>query len=211
MYLANKKFPEWKHRFPKKDVVIKAFAEDQGLIINGDSYIWFCFLVQSGNFPKLNINNQNFNKLHRIIKKTKSGQISKSKSFIKSLRSAYKEKEPGIYKIECLVNGNIYIGSSSSVKARWDWHISDLKNNKHHNYKLQKDFNDFGIQKFTFEKIYSPLENISRDELYNVEQIYIDHYKPEYNIEKIVSKPPPKKSNLLLSGQRKMQTSKLHK
>ena len=47
----------------------------------------------------------------------------------------------GIYKITNVKNGKIYIGSSSNIERRVTEHKHDLIENKHHSYKMQKDFN----------------------------------------------------------------------
>lgn len=50
----------------------------------------------------------------------------------------------GIYKIENILNGKVYIGSSSNIENRIAQHKQDLKRNRHHSFKLQNDFNEFG-------------------------------------------------------------------
>lgn len=69
----------------------------------------------------------------------------------------------GVYKIICLSNSKIYVGSASSVKApsrtkrgfygRWSLHITNLCNNKHPNKHLQNAWNLYGEGNFTFEII----------------------------------------------------------
>ena len=54
-------------------------------------------------------------------------------------------KQMGIYKITNKINNKMYIGSSKNITGRWNYHIDDLFENKHHSYKLQKEFNEFGI------------------------------------------------------------------
>ena len=57
----------------------------------------------------------------------------------------------GLYKIENKVNGKVYIGESINIEQRWNIHLEDLIANKHHSYKLQKDWNEYGEDKFSFE------------------------------------------------------------
>lgn len=57
----------------------------------------------------------------------------------------------GLYKIENKVNGKVYIGESINIEQRWNTHLESLKANKHHSYKLQKDWNEFGKDNFIFE------------------------------------------------------------
>lgn len=81
----------------------------------------------------------------------------------------------GIYKITNINNNKVYIGSSSDIERRFLEHKRDLKENKHHSYKMQNDFNlNKNIEDFVFEVI----ENIngSKADLFRREQFYIDKY-----------------------------------
>lgn len=57
----------------------------------------------------------------------------------------------GIYKITCLENNKIYIGSSKNIKERLKQHIKLLKSNTHPNQYLQSSFNKFEIKNFKFD------------------------------------------------------------
>ena len=59
----------------------------------------------------------------------------------------------GIYSITNVENGKMYIGSAVDLNKRKALHLSTLKNKTHHNYFLQKDFNDYGEKNFNFEII----------------------------------------------------------
>lgn len=87
-------------------------------------------------------------------------------------------KDIGIYKIENKVNGKIYIGSSIDIKKRWIRHIWDLKKNKHHSIILQRAWNKYGEENFTF-KI---LRKCNVDNILIIEQHYLNKYLPIYNI-----------------------------
>lgn len=50
-------------------------------------------------------------------------------------------KQSGIYKLKLKDNPTVYIGSSIDIGARIKEHNRDLLNGKHHNYRLQNDFN----------------------------------------------------------------------
>jgi group I intron endonuclease len=56
----------------------------------------------------------------------------------------------GVYKITCLGNNKIYVGSSSNIKMRWYRHISNLKYNKS-NPNLQNSYNKYGKDLMKFE------------------------------------------------------------
>lgn len=76
----------------------------------------------------------------------------------------------GIYKIANRKNGWSYIGSSKSIENRWKQHISELEDKKHHCYRLQYDWDKYGICEFDF----SVLEICDEDVLIQREQYYID-------------------------------------
>ena len=99
-------------------------------------------------------------------------------------------KNKGVYKIVNNINGKIYIGSTGSkggFKKRWSYHLDGLRHNKHHSIHLQRAWNKYGVQSFTFE-IIEVIENINI--LLEREQFYLDFYqsydiKIGYNICKI--------------------------
>ena len=76
----------------------------------------------------------------------------------------------GVYIITNKVNGKFYVGSGVSVFSRWLNHASYLKNDTHINYKLQRAFNKYGFDNFTFEI----LEMHEPDGLNVCEQSYLD-------------------------------------
>jgi group I intron endonuclease len=88
----------------------------------------------------------------------------------------------GIYQIMNTKNGKIYIGSAKNITYRWNQHLHELYLNIHKNYKLQNDYNKFGIESFSF----SILEIvIDKKLLLNREQYYIDcldSIEDNYNI-----------------------------
>ena len=55
---------------------------------------------------------------------------------------------PGIYRINCKVNGKVYIGESTVICARIGSHFNQLAANKHHCRELQADWNNFGTKAF---------------------------------------------------------------
>ena len=91
-------------------------------------------------------------------------------------------KTSGVYKIKNLINNKIYIGSAINLNLRYRKHISDLKNNKHCNKKLQNSWNKHGEDSFDFVIIE---QVIDKTKLLEREQYYLDNLKPEYNICKI--------------------------
>ena len=69
----------------------------------------------------------------------------------------------GIYKITCLSNNKIYVGSAFGTKnsskkrngfyRRWEEHIKSLRENNHHNKHLQSAWNKYSENSFEFEII----------------------------------------------------------
>lgn len=83
----------------------------------------------------------------------------------------------GVYIIENIVTGKCYIGSTLvSFKSRFSDHMGDLKRNKHHSKKLQRSFNKHGQEAFRF-RVLEVCDNARE-----VEQSWLDKYKPFYNM-----------------------------
>lgn len=74
----------------------------------------------------------------------------------------------GIYKIVCLVNDKSYVGQTHNYKNRKWSHKTGLRSGKHHNKKLQKDFDTYGEEKFIFEF----LEECSTDYELDIKEDY---------------------------------------
>lgn len=83
-----------------------------------------------------------------------------------------------IYKIENIINNNIYIGSAVNIKTRWWNHVSELRGGRHRNKHLQRAWNKHGEDNF----IFSILEICDIEKLIELEQFYIDTLRPQYNI-----------------------------
>jgi len=80
--------------------------------------------------------------------------------------------ESGIYVIENIINNKRYIGSAKNFKKRWYVHKSALNNNTHDNSYLQKAWNKYGVNNFSF----GILEEVEPDKLIEREQYYIHFY-----------------------------------
>lgn len=102
-----------------------------------------------------------------------------------------KEKISGIYKINNLVNGKIYIGSAVDIYKRWREHKNRLKLNNHENIYLQRSYNKHGINNFIFEIVEVVKE---KGRLIEREQYWFDLLKPYereigYNILPVAGSP----------------------
>lgn len=87
----------------------------------------------------------------------------------------------GIYCIKNIIDRNIYIGSSIDINKRKKQHFTALRNNKHHSRYLQRSFNKYKEENFSF----NILEECNSDILLTREQHFIDILNPRYNICKI--------------------------
>lgn len=94
--------------------------------------------------------------------------------------SVFDVNASGIYQIRNIANGKRYVGSALRISKRWKEHLRDLRKDAHHSKALQRAWNKYGIDVFSFEVV----ENCSTLELILREQFYLDE-KSEYNICKI--------------------------
>ena len=133
-----------------------------------------------------------------------------------------KEKICGIYKIENLVNGKMYIGLSSNIKQRWRCHKIDLNGNRHDNQYLQNAWNKYGIEKFKFEIIEEcEITSLSKKEGHyilkyetcNKEKGYNMNYGGEFKLhtEEVKQKISEKHKGKILSDITKEKLSKANK
>lgn len=109
----------------------------------------------------------------------------------------------GIYKIVNTVTGDFYVGSAVNLRKRWSQHKSTLIANCHKNAHLQRAWNKYGADCFTFEAVLY----CDKEHLLEREQFHIDNDKPSYNI------APTAGSNLgrKFSDETKRNMSEAHK
>jgi group I intron endonuclease len=80
----------------------------------------------------------------------------------------------GIYLIKNIANNKVYVGSARNANQRWREHKHSLKKGKHHSSYLQRAWDKYGEQSFTFDII----EEVTNPEhLIAYEQVYLDYYK----------------------------------
>lgn len=87
-----------------------------------------------------------------------------------------------IYKIENKINHKKYIGLTNNIARRKTRHFTDLRYNHHDNHFLQKEFNIYGEDNFSFNVKF--MGDVSYQEINEKEQYYIkyyDSYKNGYN------------------------------
>jgi group I intron endonuclease len=78
---------------------------------------------------------------------------------------------PGVYSITCLINGWVYIGSSQSVRVRWNGHRSHLRNHWHNAPQVQADWDKYGPDAFRCDLVAVVHD---KDERLATEQAHLD-------------------------------------
>lgn len=101
-----------------------------------------------------------------------------------------------IYKIENVKTGDFYIGSTIDIKNRFKSHKGLLKKNKHYNSYLQSSYNKYGKENFEFV-VLEELTNSTREELFELEQQYIDDLIPKFNGMRTVGAYSPKTQSVI--------------
>jgi group I intron endonuclease len=101
------------------------------------------------------------------------------------IKREYKErkKPAGIFQIKNVANGKLYLGSSLNLEGPLSGHKFMLKIGNHRNEALQKDWNEFGEEKFVFEilevvKVKDDPNFNLEDELTLLEQIWAERLQP---------------------------------
>ena len=77
----------------------------------------------------------------------------------------------GVYCIENIYNGKMYIGSSLNLSRRLSGHFSELKYGRSHNKHLQASYNRYGKDAF----IYYVIEYCKKEDVRKREQFWIDN------------------------------------
>lgn len=78
--------------------------------------------------------------------------------------------QSGIYRINCVPTGRMYIGSSVHMHKRWTTHLRNLRNGTHTNPQLLRAFKKHGEQAFVF----SVVESALKADLTSREQFWMD-------------------------------------
>jgi len=127
-------------------------------------------------------------------------------------------KDCGIYAIENLINGRIYIGSTNDFIRRFRDHRATLDRGVHKNKFLQNDFNKCGSDAFQFSIIFIT----SLEEMYSVEEEWLERLwdggKQCYNIMKTTvplrtcfSKTPEETRAKMSNSQKGKKLTEIHK
>jgi group I intron endonuclease len=92
----------------------------------------------------------------------------------------------GIYHIKNNISGGVYYGRSVDVEDRLTHHRNELKRNVHRNKRLQRSWNKYGKEAFTFELIWEEepeklyeLEGFILEFMWGDKRLY-NHHKLSY-------------------------------
>ena len=95
----------------------------------------------------------------------------------------YSPKISGIYTITCSINNKHYVGRSRNCFHRMNQHQVALRNNKHHNFYLQRAYNRYGHSAFKFEILVDyPAEYLFSMERYWINMLDSCNRKFGYNM-----------------------------
>jgi len=88
----------------------------------------------------------------------------------------------GTYQIQSKIKPErIYVGSALNIHVRWNRHLLDLKNNRHHSSKMQRHYDKYGEDDLQF----SIQLRCEQKQLIYYEQHFIDTLNPYFNNRKI--------------------------
>ena len=89
----------------------------------------------------------------------------------------------GIYTIENIHTGKLYVGCAIDIRKRWREHKHALNTTKHGNSCLQKSWNKYGKESFRFELLVEcEVEYLYSEEHYWCNLLQVHNRKYGYNI-----------------------------
>lgn len=123
------------------------------------------------------------------------------------LRHINMDKIAGVYQIENIIDGKLYIGSSVDIKTRFRSHKSYLRRGIHTNIHLQRAYNKYRKKNF----IYSIILLCDPENTLLYEQMLLDAGIGDYNIAEDASAPNKGKYGELNTFYGKMHTNETKK
>lgn len=88
------------------------------------------------------------------------------------------EKKPGVYRLQNLITGKFYIGSSKNLYKRYYSHRKLLQKKIHDNIRIKEDSIFFGENSFVFGVV----EYCEEEKLKDREQYFFELWNPTYNV-----------------------------
>ena len=103
----------------------------------------------------------------------------------KDIIREYKERQKpaGVFQVKNTANGKVLLGSSLNLEGPLNAHKFMLSTGRHDNKTLQKEWNEYGADKFVFEileevKVTTAANFNLDDELTLLEQIWLEKLQP---------------------------------
>lgn len=96
-------------------------------------------------------------------------------NFTLSIKATKIKKGYAVYKIICLSNNKVYIGSTKNGRGRFNDHKYTLSKGIFHSKFIQEDYILYGIENFAYQ-IIECCNTINIENQYNRENYYIDLY-----------------------------------
>lgn len=82
----------------------------------------------------------------------------------------------GIYKITNKINQKSYIGKSTNIEERWNYHKTHFNYEKEYEKPLYKAFRKYGLENFIFEIIETLTETEYQEKINQKESYWIEYY-----------------------------------
>lgn len=121
-----------------------------------------------------------------------------------------RKTKSGIYLIHCKPKNKFYVGASTHVNRRLNAHKSRLSRGNHECTELQNDYNTFGVQEFTFQKILMGSGLLTVKELEPFETVILETLPPEKRYNKYVNwRKRPKELNTFFGCQHSDESRRL--
>jgi group I intron endonuclease len=102
-----------------------------------------------------------------------------------NIKREYKErkKPAGVFQVKNIANGKVLLGSSMNLEGPLNSHKFMLSIGRHRNKALQKEWDEYGPEKFVFEvlefvKVTDDPSFDPSDELTLLEQIWLEKLQP---------------------------------
>lgn len=97
----------------------------------------------------------------------------------KELKEEYKQMKfkMGVFQIRNIVNGKVFIGSSTDLEAIWHAQRLQLNMGIHQNGELQREWNEYGAENFIYE---------TREEIKQTDDKPVDYAKEVKALEELV-------------------------
>jgi predicted transcriptional regulator len=173
--------PESIYKESEVDGVIGEFWDDYCTIRR--AFIDEGMMVRDGDKYRLVKSTPGASPLHVTMSK-KQSRTTKVKTK-QDIKREYKERKipAGIFQVRNSENGKVLLGSSLNLEGPLNSHKFMLKIGRHRNETLQKEWNEYGQDKFIFEILEivkvkeDPNFNLS-DELTLLEQIWLEKLQP---------------------------------